>query len=254
MLDLLQHEEVVEEDVLPLRAEEGVDGGSHRDEPEPQVLAQLGAAAMELEVIEAGHEEHGREDQLRQLGEHLPAGEGGDGSHQERAFGQGRHAGIRLRSVPHPEGEHDAARRVDGGGRNQVGAVAVVLDARVRGQAAHAPERDPAREHLVGAVHFSQGQRDAARRRRRGSQLHRPPEPAEGNLGAAALPPAHGDLQLGPARIVQDRDSTTPGRLRAVASTPPRWTRPGRDRAAGPPCRGARQRRPRRGSMPSARR
>ena len=67
VLDLLQAHEVVGEDVFPLAAQQRVDAGAHGDEAEPEVVAQVRLAAEELQVVEAGGDEEGREDERGQL-------------------------------------------------------------------------------------------------------------------------------------------------------------------------------------------
>ncbi len=255
VLDLLQHQEVVEQDVLPLRAEEGVGGGSHRDEAEPQVLAQLGAAAMELEVIEAGDEEHGRRGSAPAARRASPAASG-------RRWGPIRNgpstrAGTRALVSGAFQPRMASTTRPDGSmaeGGISVGAVAVVFDARVRGQAAHAAEPDSAREHLVGAVDLAQGQRRG--RPARPPTARVPARPSAGTTRTALRGRPAAPIPWGPAaRSRPNRRSPaapTPGRLRTAASTSPRWTAPRPGPAAGPPCRGSRQRRPRPGSMRSA--
>ena len=123
-------------------------------------------------------------------------------------------------------GDHDPARGIDGGRRNRVGAVAVVLDVRVGRQAARPAEQDAAREHLVGAVDLAHGQGEAALRGRRhagGSQVDGAPEPRERLVGTAAPPPSLGKLLVAPGGIVVVRPRPRRVVAEAVFPTSPRW-------------------------------
>ena len=134
-------------------------------------------------MVEAGDEEHGGEDQLRQLGEHLAARQVGDGAHQERALDQARGRGRWSPASSRPRTA--ITTRPDGsigGRRNRVGAVAVVFDARVGRQAAHAAEQDrrprTPRRRCPPCPGSGRG-RPARPRRAGGSQLDGAPEPRE---------------------------------------------------------------------------
>jgi len=209
VLDLLQEHEVVGEDVFPLAAQERVDAGAHGDEAEPQVRSQVPLVAEELQVVEAAGDEQDGKDERGQLAGQLVAGELVDGAQPIAAFDGRGHARAGHVGLPRAQREHEAPAFLDGGGGHEVEAVAVVVDASLRRQAAHAAQAVAAREHLVGAVHLAddEAQAQAGPLLRRGSEavgadLDGQAVPRERLAGARVAAPAQRHAGARPGGVV----------------------------------------------------
>ena len=160
-------------------------------------------------MIEAGGEEEGREDEGGQLGEEVVPRQLVDRSQAIAPFDGGGNAGAGDAGLPRAQGEHETAAGLDGGGGDEVDAVAVVVDAVLRGQAAHAAQTLAAREDLVRAVHLADGQAEAETRPllRRGAEavgadLDGEPVPGVGLARPGMAAPAQGHVRPRPGRIV----------------------------------------------------
>ena len=209
VLDLLQPHEVVGEGILPLAAQQGVDAGAGGDEAEPQVFALIGLAPEELQVIEAGGDEEGGEDERGQLADDRVASQLVDGSQAVGAFDGRGHARAGGVGLPRPQREHQAAARLDGRGGNEIGRVPVVIDATRRGQTADATELFAPRKDLVRAVHLADGEAEAEApafllrgAQARGTHLYGQAIPGVGLAFPGMATPAQGHVRPAPGRVV----------------------------------------------------